>query len=121
MGQKKHPFEHVLTAVASAGTNDLETDEVDEGLLYCYQRVVVENETSDYTDLRIFTTGGGFNHLVAEQDSPQSATGYWLSDPLYLREGQKLLCRLTGCTASDVLKVYLRGWFQRGRELSDDA
>ena len=114
---QKHPFHLVLSVKAAAGSNDLKQDEVPDGQLYCVQRVAVENETTAYTDLRILATGGAKEFLLVEEDSPQAATLYWTTDPVYLREGQYIVCRLSGCTANDVLKAYLTGWWQDAREV----
>lgn len=115
---QKHPFHLVLSKKASAGSNDLAQEEIPDGRLYCIQRVAVENKTSAYTDLRVLIGGGADEFLLEEQDSPQAATVYWLDKAVYLREGQYLVCRLSGCTANDVLKAYATGWWQDARELN---
>ena len=118
MGQK-YPFHFVLSAKAAAGSNDLAQEQIPDGRLYCIQRVAVENETTAYTDLRILIAGGGEEFLLVEEDNLTAATLYWMDEPAYLREGQYLVCRLSGCTANDVLKAYITGWWQEARELSD--
>ena len=117
MGQKKYPFHRELAATASAGTNELKTFVVVPGRLLCVQRVGVENETSTYTDLRILIDDFGEEFLLAEEDSPQAATLYWMTDTVYLRESQRLVARLTGCTASHVLRAYITGWWQQSGEV----
>ena len=110
MAQKKQPFDLVLSKTAVAGSNDLRTEQVKPGWLWCVQRVAVENQTTLYTDLRILKAGRGAEFLLAEEDNPSAATLYWVDTPVYLMEGQYLVARLSGCTLSDVLKVYLTGW-----------
>ena len=117
MGRKKRPFHLILSAKAAAGSNDLAQEQIPDGRLYCIQRVAVENKTTSYTDLRILIGGGGGEFLLEEHDSPQAATLYWMTDPIYLREGQYLVCRLSGCTADNVLKAYITGWWQDVREV----
>lgn len=112
MGQKKYPFDWTLSKVATTGTNNVETDPVRERRLYCLQRVAVENQTTAYTDLRILKGGGGEEIVIQEEDTPLAATLYWTDEPIYLTEGQYLIARLTGCTASDVIKVYVSGWYR---------
>lgn len=116
MGSKKVPFFDVLTESAAAGSNDLSTDRVKSGRFYCIQRVAVENQTTAYTDLRLLTAGTGGEMLLEEIDHPQAASLYWTSDPIYLIEGQYLVARLSGCTASDVLKCYLSGYWTATEE-----
>jgi len=102
---KKHPFDLKLAKVANAGSNDLAMDAVEDGRLYCVQHVAIENETSAFTDLRILKAGVGAELLLEEQDSPQAATLYWSTAAVYLTEGQYLVARFSGCTASDRLKA----------------
>ena len=118
MAQKKQPFDQVLTASASAGSNDLSTKQVKPGWLWCIQRAGVENETTAYTDLRLLKVGRAADFLLAEEDSPEAATLYWDTDPVYLMEGQRYVARLSGCTASDVLKAYLTGWKAKTAEIT---
>ena len=117
MGQKKHPFDRVLSARASTGSNDLQMDEIKSGRLYCIQRVSVENETSAATDVRLMKGGPGGEFLLEEKDTLSAATLYWTSEAFYLTEGQYLLARFSGCTADDVLKVYITGWWKEGYEV----
>lgn len=118
MGQKKHPFDLTLEKVAATGTNDVESDPVRTGRLYCVQRVGLENETSATTDVRLMKAGVGGEFLLEEEDTLSAATLYWTTDSFYLTEGQYLIARFTGCTANDRLKVYITGWFQMGREVT---
>jgi hypothetical protein len=66
----------------------------------------------------VIKRGGGRDFLVGEQDSPGANEIVWDTDPVYLSEGQYLALELTGCTASDVLRAYLSGWFKEGREVT---
>lgn len=118
MGQKKFPFDLTLSAKASAGSNDVQMDEIQSGRLYCIQRVAVENETSATTDLRLMKAGTGGELLLEEEDTLAAATLYFTTDPFYLTEGQYLLARFSGCTADDILKVYITGWWRDAYEVS---
>lgn len=111
MGSQKVPYYDVLSKVAGAGSNDLESDQVETGRFYCIQSIAVENETTDYTKLRLLSAGTGGELPFAEQKDPLAATLYWFEDDVYLIEGMYIVARLTGCTANDVLKVYLRGYW----------
>lgn len=119
MAQKKQPFDLVLTKQASVGSNDIATDRVKPGWLWCVQRITAENQTSPFTDLRLLVAGGGEELLVAEQDTPLAATIYWISEPVYITEHRYLIARFTGCTASDLLKLYITGWKQQSLILED--
>lgn len=113
MGHKKYPLDLVYTLAAETGSNDVEMDQVESGLLYCIQRVVVENETSDTTDVRILKAGVGETLPLEEKDTLAAATLYWTSEPFYLHEGQRVIGRFTGCTAGDRLRMAIFGWFAK--------
>ncbi len=118
MARKKQPFDDVLTLVASDGSNDIATKQVPPGELWCVQRVAVENETTAYTDLRLLKAGRAAEFLLVEEDNPEVATLYWIDTPVYLMEGQYLVARLSGCTANDVLKMYLTGWKAKASQIT---
>ena len=120
MGQKEHPLDYEFSGKAAAGTNDVSGPQTPSGRIVCVQRCGVENETSGAADVRVYKAGIGAEVLVAEEDAVQAATLYWFSEPIYLHEGQHLLARFTACTAGDILKVYLTGWYTESRELEDD-
>lgn len=119
MGQKKYPFEDILTKQASAGSNDVQMSRIRSGWLYCIQHVAIENETNDCDDVRILKAGAGGEFLLFEEDATEAATLYWIDEDIYLTESQYLLVRFTGCTLADELKVYIRGWRQESRVLDD--
>lgn len=114
---KKNPFDRPYTKAASAGSNDVETNPVEPGRLYCYQRIVVENETNSVTDVRILKKSVGQEIVVAEKDTLSAATVFVVDEPIYITEGQKLVARFTGCSANDVLKMYAMGYWQVKREV----
>lgn len=111
MGHKKNPFDRVYTTAAAAGSNDVEMDAVGSGYLYCIQRIVVENEDNGSADVRILKGGVGAELMIAEEDQVQAATLYWLDNVFYLHEGQRIIARFTGCTAGDLLRMALLGWW----------
>lgn len=117
MAQKKQPFDLVLSKTAASGSNDTQSEPAESGELWCIQRLAAENQTTDFTELRILKTGGAGELLLAEQTGGLAATLYWVDQPFYLTEGQYIVARFTGCTASDILKVYLTGWKTQASEL----
>ena len=114
MGRKKYPFFEELRQLAVSSPDDVAMERVKPGRLYCIQHVTVENETTDFTSFRILKAGVGGEHPLVEQLDPEADELYWMSDDIYLTEGQYLLVRFVGCTADDVLKVYYTGWWQEG-------
>jgi len=118
MAQKKQPFDRIYSTVATSGTNDVKVAKVGSGWLWCVQRIGCINETNAYTKLRIIKAGRGGELILAEQPSPEADVVYWETDPIYLSEGQYLVARFFGCTANDVLKVYISGWRAKTYEVT---
>jgi len=112
MGGKRYPFDLVLSKAAVGTTDDLETDPVPDGRLYCIQHVAVEDETTYVTEVRLYKSELERDFLLAEQDLLSAAVPYTYDEPFYLSPYQRLKVRFTGATAGDVLKVYLSGWWQ---------
>lgn len=113
MAQKKQPFADTHTKTASTGSNDVATERVDPGWLWCVQHTTVENETTAYTSLRLLIAGQGEDVQLVEELGPQADTLYWHDDPIYLGERQQLIARCAGCTSGDVLKLHVTGWKAR--------
>jgi len=117
MGQKKYPFHRTITLAAVAGTNLLKDDQVGPLDLVCYQRVAVINETNPYTRLRLTIQRVGPTFLISEEANPRVDQLYWDDVAVYLTEGEIYTAELTGCSASDVLKMYVTGWEQENGSL----
>jgi len=111
MGHRKYPLDLIYTMAAAAGDNDLSMPPVGSGLLYCIQRITVENETSGAADVRLLKGGAGSDLMLAEEDQVQAATLYWIDEVFYIHEAQYITARWTGCTASDRLRMVLLGWY----------
>jgi len=75
-------------------------------------RIAVEEEGTAPTEIRLFITGHGYDHPVAEETSPAADTLYWVRWPTYLVAGEKLVARFYGATADDKLVMYLEGWIR---------
>lgn len=113
MGER-HYFRRRRTATAAGGTYDeVEFGPIVKDRLYHITRFAAEDETSDPTgDLRFYVKGHGYEHWENEEDSPGSATLYWDVDGIVIWMGESLVARFTGCTASDVLRLFVEGWWE---------
>jgi hypothetical protein len=111
---KKYPFDRILSATATLGVNDLFTESLRPGWLYCFQRVAVENETSDCTAFRILKRGPGGEFLIYERKIPAAATLYTYDEPFYAVPGQQVGVRFVDAVEGDRLRVYLAGWMAPG-------
>ena len=102
----RHWFrQRIVAAAGSTGTDDLTFGPVQHDRHYHLTRFAVEDETSaPSTDIRVFVTGHGYNHLLLEQNSPAAATLYWDDQGTFLSQGESLVSRFVGATA----KISLR-------------
>ncbi len=80
---------------------------VGSGRMLNIVRVSVENETNDYTELRIGVLSSGIFHPHEEEKNPNAGSLYWTSEEFYLGEGEKLRIELTGTTDADIIWAYI--------------
>jgi len=108
-------WDRLITISDGSNTLNIDYDQVKSGFVQKIQRVCVENETSDYTRLRIGVLSGGIFHPLQEQHVPEADKLYWSSGDFYLAEGDNLRVELTGTTTSDRIAVYISGFEARVR------
>ncbi len=107
---RRRPIRFVST---STGTEYIDDERVKPGYEHIIIRIAVENLTNAFTRFRIGVWDGANYQLSEEQKSPAAATLYWTSDPVYLSEGENLRIEIVGATVSDVIMVYIDGFFRR--------
>ena len=119
----RHWFrQRIVAAAGSTGTDDLTFGPVQHDRHYHLTRFAVEDETTaPSTDIRVFVTGPGYNHLLLEQNSPAAAPLYWDDQGTFLSQGESLVARFVGATAADRLVLYLEGWWVEPVEGNPDA
>jgi len=104
------PIEITLTKKSDGSTNvDLTTTPVRPDLIERYDSIVVEDETSAFTYVRVGKYAAGRYWWFREQKNPLAGTLYWSRDPLYLLPGQYLVIRFNGTTTGDILTAYCYG------------
>ena len=106
---RRRPIRFIST---STGTEYIDDDRVKPGYEHIITRVAVENLTSAFTRFRIGVWDGANYQLSEEQKSPVAATLYWTSDPIYLSEGENLRIEKVGGAVSDVIMIYIDGFFR---------
>ena len=113
MAPHRNYFRLRRTLSAVGGTfDDVEFGPILEGRFYHITRLAVEDETSaPSTDIRCYVGGHGYQHWLNEQNSPAAGVLYWDTDGTFLTMLESLVARFTGATASDVLKLYVEGWW----------
>ena len=106
---KKEPRE---TSDGSANV-DIEFPPVDIGYKLTIQHISAEDETTDFTELRIGYLKDERRHWWVEEKNPEAATLYWTSDSKVLTEHMKLVIRFTGTTDQDKLVAYVDGYTEK--------
>lgn len=89
--------------------DDVEIPRIDPGLALEVRHVSIENRTSNYTRLVLGPAKGKIFHQKEEVQSPSANTIYWTRSRFWVPEGWTLRVRCSGCTAGDVLVMYLEG------------
>ena len=107
---RRRPIRFIAT---STGTEYIDDDRVKPGYEHVITRVALENLTSALTRFRIGVWDGANYQLSEEQKTPVAATLYWTSDPIYLSEGENLRIEKVGGAVSDVIMVYIDGFFRK--------
>jgi len=113
VGRRFKWFRRRCDEVAAGGAyDDVEYVPLLEREFLQIARIAVEDEDNAATEIRLFITGHGYDHPVAEESTVTAATLYWVRWPTYLVAGEKLVARFYGATADDKLVMYLEGWIR---------
>lgn len=96
---------------AIGGSYDyVKTDPVPDGEIWIITSLAYENETGARGTFRRYIEGHGYNHYIAEKQSPAAAELIFTNDVLHLLPGERLTIRQASCTASDILSLYAMGY-----------
>ena len=113
---EKMPIRIREVTVASGGTYDyVKSSIVPPGEIWCLQGIAYENETTAGGTFRRYIEGHGYNHYIAEHQSPGAAELIFSDQILYLLPGERLVIRQASCTANDVLALYAHGYKVHGK------
>ena len=106
-----HPLQIPNRKSSAGATNeDVEFDVVPTGRQWVVNWLALENETSNFTEARVFIKGGGDEHYLLEEQALLADVLYWTDNPIYINEGRRLVVRFSGTTSGDVLAAYLTGF-----------
>ena len=92
----------------------VKSDIVPQGEIWCLQGIAYENETGARGTFRRYIEGHGYNHYIAEHQSPGAAELIFTDKLLYLLPGERLVIRQASPSASDVLALYAHGYKTHG-------
>ena len=92
----------------------VKSDIVPPGEIWCLQGIAYENETGARGTFRRYIEGHGYNHYIAEHQSPGLGELIFTDELLYLLPGERLVIRQASCNANDVLALYAHGYKTHG-------
>lgn len=108
---EKMPIRIRESALASVGTFDyVKSAVVPTGEIWCLQGQAYENETGARGTFRRYIEGHGYNHYLAEHQSPGAGELIFTDELLYLLPGERLAIRQASCAAGDILALYAHGY-----------
>ena len=112
---KKFEYRREASEISDGSTNvDIEFPAVKDGYKRTLQNLSAEDETSDFTELRIgYITQFDVRHWWIEEEALVAARLYWMDKEKRLLEGDKLVIRFTGTTDKDVLAAYVDGFDEK--------
>jgi len=106
-------FISLRKASANATDEYLLSRPVERGQQWRVELVSCEDETTAFTYLRIGIRRGGIDAWLEEEKTPSAGTRYWMNDPFWLAEGERLVVRFNGTTLGDKLAVDVKGAIAR--------
>jgi hypothetical protein len=105
---------HQAKTFASAGLVTLETEPTPDNMTYCLQRAAweISKATSGgNTRARLYISGHGYKHYLAEQDAPAADALYKDVDPVWLVPGESLALDIDEAQAGTVAKLDATGYW----------
>jgi hypothetical protein len=117
---EKMPIRIRVNAKASGGTYDyVKSDIVPPGEIWCIQGIAYENETDARGTFRRLIEGHGYEHFVAEHQSPAAGELIFTNHIIYLIPGERLSIRQASCTSGDILALYAHGYKTHGKFIEE--
>lgn len=101
--------DEILKVSAASDYDDLESPQVEPGMILEVRHVAVENRTSGYDRLVIGVADGLSFFQKEEEDSPAANDIKWTRSKFFIPAGKKLRARLTGCSSGDDLHMTYEG------------
>jgi hypothetical protein len=108
--------EEIVKTSAGGDYDDLNSTIVKENQIMEVTHIAVENKTSAYTRLTIGPADGLSFFEKEEEDTPPANDIFWTRSRFYIRPGKTLRARLTGCTATDSLRMTYEGKIYETKE-----
>ena len=89
---------------------DIETPPVPTGRIWVITNCAVEDQTNNFTSVRVFIKNPGYNHWLLEDVTLLAGRLYWHDGEIWVPETRVLVARFVGTTTGDVLRTYLNGF-----------
>lgn len=104
-----------VRVVTDTAFDYVKTKIVPPGEIWCLQGIAYENETGARGTFRRYIEGHGYNHYIAEHQSPGAAELIFTNKLIYLLPGERLVVRQASCTAGDIIALYCHGYKIHGK------
>ena len=109
---EKIPYTRTLKAVSDGAAVFYILDEpVPSGMWLCVQHITVEDETTNFNNIRVGQGTDEFNvHWWEDQPTPAAGVLYEFEEMFFVQEGHRVVVYLAGTTAGDLLNVWIDGY-----------
>ena len=83
---------------------------VPTGRIWVVTNLAIEDETHNFTSVRVFIKDPGYNHWLLEDVTLLLGRLYWHDGEIWVPETRVLVARFVGTTTGDVLRAYINGF-----------
>lgn len=106
-------LKRITKKVSDTNVEYIDDDRVRAGEVWVYTIVAAQNKTSAFTKLQIGIKDDGNFLPFKQHDTVSAGSVKNLENTLIVTEGNKLSVAFYGCTAGDIIEIYLNGYVER--------
>ena len=110
MANRKEPFEGRETGTAAATTKTLRWTPPDSNRRYCVQRLVVRDNTHNFTSFEVVLRGAGYDRPVCDEHGCVVKYDYWYNEDVWVAGSRTIEVDFAGITSGDILSFILDGY-----------
>lgn len=111
MEAKKYPIRDWDKKVVSDTTlEEIVFAKVETGWVRSIRNLTYADETTTLTKIEVVVRTRGYDHLIERVTAPAAAAAVLRTEEIFLTEGEQLVVKFYGATASDVIVAYLSGY-----------
>jgi hypothetical protein len=109
---EKIPYTKTLRAISDGVALFYVMDQpIPSGMWLCVQHMTVENATLNFNNIRVGQgTSPSDAHWWEDRPVPAAAVLYEFEETFFVQEGHRVIVRLDGTAAGNILNVYIDGY-----------